>query len=372
MDKNFNSADFLLARNLKRLSLEDIANKVSKSKQYLSDIERKRAIPNEMLVDSLARILEVKKDFLISPPKEILKESEIHFRKRATTPKYIKEEALAYGEFFKRLVIYLDSKVKLPTVNIPNNISGLVDIEKIADFCRDNWGIGSGPISNMTRLAEHIGIVVTSFSPISDKIDAFSFYNYKRPIIIRSNIKDSICRQRFDIAHELGHLILHSDIETGDDLTEEQANHFASAFLLPRSIMVSFFPRIQPYDSRMNWKGISEFKKIWRVSKAAILYRAYQLNLLSLSQYKSAFISLKKKEAIKEIEDDFIKNENPESPELLQIACNVLATKKAIYAEDIAKDLQVELDFLNFLVEGDILIRRPQKKLYLVSSSNVA
>ena len=99
----------------------------------------------------------------------------------------------------------------------------------MAELSRDYWELGRGPIENVTRLAENIGVVVTSFKSISKEIDALSLVT-KRPIIVRSEAKESVCRQRFDISHEIGHFVLHQGIQTGDRLTESEANLFASAF----------------------------------------------------------------------------------------------------------------------------------------------
>lgn len=76
-------------------------------------------------------------------------------------------------------------------------------------------------------------------------------------------------------------------ISTGDRATESQANRFASALLLPRTAMAKYFPR--PIGGRIDWQGLSQFKLTWKVSKAAIIYRAHQLGLLTDAQYKTAF-----------------------------------------------------------------------------------
>ena len=94
---------------------------------------------------------------------------------------------------------------------------------------------------------------------------------------------------RFDIAHELGHLVLHEGHVTGDRKTESEANRFASAFLLPRSTFVKVFPK---RGTRIDWAGIRALKLEFQVSKAAILYRAKSLELLDDDQYRGAVITL--------------------------------------------------------------------------------
>ncbi|MDT9702280.1 ImmA/IrrE family metallo-endopeptidase, partial [Streptomyces sp. P17] len=99
--------------------------------------------------------------------------------------------------------------------------------------------------------------IVTNFNIVSKEVDALSV-SVERPFIVRNTAKESVCRQRFDIAHEIGHLVMHEGIVTGDRTTENQANRFASALLLPRPMMLKLYPR--PNGNRLDWKGMREFK----------------------------------------------------------------------------------------------------------------
>ncbi|WP_300315978.1 ImmA/IrrE family metallo-endopeptidase, partial [uncultured Psychrobacter sp.] len=227
-----------------------------------------------------------------------------------------------------------------------------LDIERIAEHCRKEWDLGLGPISNMTRLCENLGIVVISYDHHGENsdIDALSV-TLKRPIIVRSSSKQSACRLRFDLAHELAHLLFHDGIITGCRKTESQANHFAGAFLLPRAIMIKYFPSIFS-NGRFRWDNMSEFKKQFRVSKAATLYRAKQLSLLTESQYRTGIISLKNKgESKQEDEDSFIELEKPE---LLESCFTYLAEKEKIYVEKLCDDLYVKPVFLEHLLSIDL------------------
>ena len=67
----------------------------------------------------------------------------------------------------------------------------------------------------------------------SDKIDAFSRLGAVS-VIVLNTARKSTSRWIFDIAHELGHFVLHSlGIPTKEK--EDQADYFAGAFLLPRT-----------------------------------------------------------------------------------------------------------------------------------------
>jgi Zn-dependent peptidase ImmA (M78 family)/DNA-binding XRE family transcriptional regulator len=368
MEFTFNGGELRLARIFNGLALEEVAERVDKTRQYIHKLETGQAIPTEQLLANLASVLKVESEFFTKSQVLMIDEDQFHFRKLFTTRAMLKQVAMARGELVNRLVTYLDQELKLPSVRIPEvlNVQTPEDVERAADRCRHEWELGFGPIANMSRLAENVGAIVTSFQSISKDIDALSVA-VNRPMIVRNEAKLSVCRQRFDIGHELGHFVLHSGIATGDRVTEGQANRFASALLIPRTMMAKLFPR--PRGSNLDWVGIREFKLTWKVSKAAILYRARQLDLINDTQYKSGVITLRRTgEANGEREDYLISSE---TPELLSRSLSVLADKKLIYGEDIASVLKVSLSLLREIVGFDIPTRpnnaNNRPKLYLVA-----
>ena len=92
-------------------------------------------------------------------------------------------------------------------------------------------------------------------------------------------------RLRWDLAHELGHLVMHAGKRTGDKETESQADIFAGAFLLPRRALLREFPR----RDRIDWASVFALKQRWGVSVAAVVRGAYRLGLVSELQQTSAF-----------------------------------------------------------------------------------
>ncbi|MFW1765932.1 ImmA/IrrE family metallo-endopeptidase [Acinetobacter bereziniae] len=352
MTNQFNGLELKLLRQFNELSLEDLGSKLDYTRQFIHKIETGQTIPNDQFIDKVAHYFNVPQSFFMQL-KPVLQEDQIHFRSNRTAKISFKQIVIARGEYIKRLIEYLDSKLRLPKYDIQHteNEPDVHDpaIESIAKQCREKWGLGLGPISNMVRLCETHGIIVTTFASVSKEVDALSLAT-NRPIFVRNEAKESVCRQRFDLAHELGHLVLHDGIVTGDRLTESQANHFASALLIPQVMMRTHFPTWYK-NGRYNWSKLSEFKQTWKVSKAAILYRAKQLGLLTQEQYTSGVIYLKRTgEAISEKEDHLIPQERPE---LLQ-ACFLMLAKKKIFAEDIALALNINVGFLENLVGIDI------------------
>ena len=155
------------------------------------------------------------------------------------------------------------------------------------EHIRDSWGLGLGPIADIITLVESKGAFVLQITGHTTNLDAFSTWCDGRPFIFLATDKGSSSRRRFDVAHELGHLLMHDRAGDGHQRDKEvAADHFASAFLLPRSSFAKECPR------RLSWPHFKALKKRWKVSLAALIRRAYELNMISEATYRRAFVQL--------------------------------------------------------------------------------
>ncbi|WP_445368219.1 helix-turn-helix domain-containing protein [Methylomonas sp. BW4-1] len=347
MKPEFLSQNLRLARLFQGLSLQELADSVGKSKQYLSRLESGIEQPSENLARDLAEALEVLPEFFTALDVMPIADEQCHFRKQLTTKVALRQVARAKGEMIKRLVSVLDRQLDFPAYGfLHEEPTTPEDIEKVAEACRVEWGLGLGPISNMIRVAENAGAVLMSMDGLSNEIDAISFAT-RRPVITLNAEGKSACRTRFGIAHEIGHLTIHVGVQTGDRLTESQANRFASAFLMPRSYFIKECQRAFR-GSRFSWSAMADIKLKWKVSKAAILYRGRQLGVFSEDQYRSGVIYLRRhSEAIKECEDDAIE---AETPEIVADGLKVLEQQCGIPRSSIAREMFVTPKLLNRLL----------------------
>lgn len=341
-------ANLRLARLFHGLTLEDVAAHIEKTRQYVHKIETEQITPPDATLKAIAQLTQVEPVFFLRQSTAFINEDQCHFRKQFSTRSAVKQVALAKGEMFRRLVVGLEEQLELPATSIPQiEASSLLEIEQAAEACRRHWSLGLGPVQNMTRVAENAGAVVTSFKGVSREVDAYSI-SAARPVIVVNSDDVSACRLRFDIAHELGHLVMHMGIATGDRKTEGEANRFAGAFLLPRSTFVKEFPKLR--GMHLNWHGLSELKLRWKVSKAALLYRAKQLSLISEEQYKTGVIRLNRGgEARIEKEDSLILKE---IPELFTQAIKLGFSQSRTSFESYCQKFSVKPDIIReFLVE---------------------
>lgn len=132
-------------------------------------------------------------------------------------------------------------------------------------------------------------MVVVFSGPGVAAIDAYSLHTATRPIILLNPVKDDYYRQRFDVAHELGHLIMHDDAEPGGKVAEAQANRFAAEFLMPAEEIAPFLP--SSTAGRVSAK-LAELKEYWGVSLVALLYRARALGIVGDVSYRNAMVRM--------------------------------------------------------------------------------
>lgn len=301
-----------LARMAAGLSCEELADKIGKTKQFVSKME-KGFKPSEQVLELISTALHIKPIFLFSERKYGLESDVCHFRSKKSRTQTLTNSVLARAEILNIIISALEDEIEFPEVNIPEHpgvaIITPTDIERVAEDCRRHWGLGLGPISSMVKLAESLGVIVAHVNGVDDRVDAFTVHN-NRPVIIRNNVKKSVCRFRSDLGHELGHLVMHEGITTGDKMTESQADRFSSALLVPRVSFIKEFPRIR--GKQFDWNALVSFKLRWKISLKMCIFRATTLGLLTQEQARTGYMHLNSKGYTKvEPGDEFLPVEEP-------------------------------------------------------------
>lgn len=343
----FVGANLRLIRHFQDLSLTELGEKVDVSKQFLSRVETGAESVSTQLEISLAEVLNVLPEFFYHIDQNPISDEQCHFRRQLTTKVALRQVARARGEMLKRLIGVLDEHIELPHYQVDEaNPDSPETIELAAEKFRSLFGLGLGPLSNVTRIAENSGAVVMKVQGLAPEIDAVSFAT-KRPLIALNGSGRSACRERFGIAHELGHFSMHIGVLTGDRLTETQANRFASALLMPRSTFASEC-RLATRGTRLNWPALSELKLRWGVSKAAIIYRGRQLGMFSDDQARAGYVGLNRHgEAVQESEDHLIANEEPE---VITESLKVMKDHLGIPQSAVAREMCVQPSLLQKLL----------------------
>lgn len=292
--KQFNGNRLKQARLYNGLTVEELAKKINISAQAESQYEIGKILPQFDKIIEFSKILNFPVQYFLQDYDFNIQSGSSYFRSLMKTQKKYRTEQKTKVEFLAKLYTILEEYIDFPFLDLPQiSIDEEYESpEEAAQALREHWKLGDKPITNLLRLLEAHGIIVTTFDVDTEDIDAFSQFFEKDGksffIIAYSSNKQSAARINFDLAHELGHIMLHSwsdDSENMDRETfkrkENEANRFASAFLLPET---SFKQDVRFYPTNLD--RYIELKKKWRVSIGAMLYRACYLAVITQSQYQ--------------------------------------------------------------------------------------
>ena len=304
--KIFNGKRLKNARLFRGLTLTQLAENTGISKQSLSLYENEKNTPEHERARALATSLNFPYDFFFQKDAWETVTDVTYFRSLASATKMDRTAQSIKLEYVAKIYEVLLNYIDFPALNLPEvsfdgsddefDDKGIEDtqeqIESIAQMVRELWCVGDVPIKNLQFLLEKNGIIVTGFDTKEDKIDAFS----QRTIVGNGDIyfiavalgQRPEGRIRFDMAHELGHILLHPWSENLELITKEefkarekQANMFASALLLPKS---SFGKDVQAYPTDLKYYQF--LKKKWKVSIQAMAYRSNQLGIITDNQFQ--------------------------------------------------------------------------------------
>lgn len=288
----------------------------------------------------MASILGVDLTFFFSASRQVRElTTPSHFRSFKTTAKKSRTKAVVQEAWFAEFSQALLSSISYPGASILKaNIIDFTEldhdsIERLAVEARKFWNLGSGPISNLTRLFENNGIFIAQLS-MDRQTQAFSNWRGDLAYIITEK-QNSNARHRFNLAHELGHLIMHtslSDEDHEDDelvqLKEDQANYFAGAFLCPRNAIIQEF-------TSCALESLIKLKRRWGISIAALTVRARSLGLLSENQSVYIFKQLAVMPGGRKVEP--LDKETPKEPaKLISDMIDFLVAQGTLAPSDVA------------------------------------
>ena len=217
----------------------------------------------------------------------------VSFRSLRSLTATSRDAALAAGALAFELDDWIDARFELAVHSLPRiNSPSPVDA---ASALRATWNIGERPIGNMINLAESHGVRVFSLSEETRHLDAYSFWRNDRPYVFLNMMKTPE-HSRFDAAHELGHLLLHRHGGPSHRSAEDEANAFASAFLMPIADLMAHLPVVR------GLRDLLDGKKRWRVSASALAYTLHKHGIIPESVrevyvFKHSFLSMRRIDA---------------------------------------------------------------------------
>lgn len=273
------------ARKASGLSLRALADRAGVTAMAISKYETGKSTPSSGVLLSLSKALGVRTEYFFRPVKVELQEVEYrkHSRLPAKALEQIKGDAIEQIERFLELEQLLPNgpvqPFKLPD-NLPPIVSTPDDIEDVAMELRKAWDLGVDPIPLLTDMLEERGIMVFQSQAIRDDFDGMTAKLDGIPVIVVGSSWPGD-RQRFTMAHELGHLVLNKRLAAGLD-DEDAAHRFAGAFLAPA---IEVRKELGEQRTWLEPRELAALKKAYGLSMQAWMHRAKDLGILSEARY---------------------------------------------------------------------------------------
>jgi Zn-dependent peptidase ImmA (M78 family)/transcriptional regulator with XRE-family HTH domain len=269
-------------REMHRLTQSDLAGKIPALTQWrLSRIESDLAEPDDETVALLAALSGVTTDFLERQPVPTLLAHTPKLRARSRLTQATKGAAMQWA----RLVDEAYQSLRGQAVPIPVQMSRMHGAPpgQAATQARQMLGFEAHePLPYLVFAVERVGVTVLGLPCKFDDLDAFCAWRRDQPVIVLVSGAPGD-RQRFSVAHELGHLILHQTGQTGRDV-EAEADEFAAELLTPKTAIADALPRSPTLN------GLAMLKTTWGVSIKTLVRRARELGIIgqdrSISLYK--------------------------------------------------------------------------------------
>lgn len=276
------------ARTAAGLSLRELAEKAGISAMAISKYETGKSTPSSGVLLSLSKALGVPVEYFLRTERVELEE--VEYRKHTKLPKKLLRQI--EGDVIEQVERYLELEHVFPTVPIkpfkipvgmPKRINDYSAIEDVADRVRKAWDLGTNPIPELTDTLEENGIKVFQTKLFhGNRFDGLAATVNGMPIIVVGEEWPGD-RQRFTLAHELGHLLMKGRLS--DSLDEEKAsNRFAAAFLVAKSVV---FNELGQHRRWLEPQELCVLKKVYGLSMGGWLHRANDLGILADVHYQT-------------------------------------------------------------------------------------
>ena len=268
----------ILAREARGLSQAELAGQIGMSPTNLSKIERNDIGIQGDVLEKIADVTHFPMHFFYQPGEAV--PNNLGYRRRQQVPQKVLIPINARVNVIRRQVQFLTRGLQVVPPTLPVlEVSATQTPEMIAATIRQLWKIESPVIDDLSTILQQQGIAIASFSFNTERVDSRAVLtDDKQPIIVCNSLLQGD-RQRFSLAYELGHLIMHTfvPVAADRDITRE-ASAFAAALLMPEEGIK------EDFANGISIALLGELKRKWQVSMIALLYRADDLGLLTPNQ----------------------------------------------------------------------------------------
>lgn len=282
----FNGDRLRVARQRRALTKKSLAAAVSVTPRTITGWEADEYPPDPDNLHLLSEVLVFPISFFELDDTAKTPTEAVSFRSLSKKTAGQRDAVIAMCDIAKDVTVWINERFDVPALAVPD-LRG-EDPVIAATLLRQEWGLGNRPVKNLLHLVEAKGVRVFSLAENCREIDACSYWSNDVSFILL-NTEMSNERSRFDMAHELGHLVLHKHAAPSGRTAENEANAFASEFLMPEDSVRA---------NRANYWSVPSLiqkKRLWNVSVSALVYRVHQLGFMSDWHFKSLNIELRRR-----------------------------------------------------------------------------
>ena len=295
-EANVNHAMIVLAREARGWTQQELAKTIRVSQPNLSRYELGTVRPPASHVDAISRALDFTTEFFHQREYPVSLGGDFLYRRRARVPARDRRRVEAEANIRRMQVARMlrnverDDSVPFPTIPL-TEVDGRPD--RAAVVAREAFRLPDGPVPNLTRVIEGAGAIIFLADFGTPAIDGTNMRMPGLPPMLFANRNVPGERHRFNLAHELAHLVMHFSVAHDDP--EDEANAFAAEFLMPRKLIRA--------DLRgLDLVGAMRLKPLWGVSIAAIIRRAVDLGQITAHKAKRMYTAMNARgEKVKEV-----------------------------------------------------------------------
>ncbi|GAA4984122.1 ImmA/IrrE family metallo-endopeptidase [Streptomyces hyderabadensis] len=272
----------ILAREAQGLTQQDLAKATGLAQSTLSKAENGlRPLP-EADVPQVAKALRVTPE-LLTWQEEVYgfgSASFFHRKQQSLSQRTLRKIQARVNLLRMRLVrlsdgIAVDTSLTIPRIDID-------DVETAAEAARRvraAWRLPMGPVPNLVNIVEAAGGTVVLRDFETHRINAISVWHPGSGPLFVLNSELSPERQRFVLAHEIGHMVMHEG-EPPRDTAEKEADAFAEELLMPAAEIAKDLGGIDV-------RRAAALKPYWRVPMQSLIIRAEHLGIISSPRSRS-------------------------------------------------------------------------------------
>lgn len=288
-------------------------------------------------VEALSSALHFPEEFFLAAGAPEIEAGSVSFRAARRATAQHRNAAVAAGSIGIEIDRWICQRFTLPPVDVPTHPGESPRLA--ARLVRAEWGLGTRPLPNAVQLAESRGVRVYTLPPIAEKVDAYSAWHDDKPFVFLAR-RRSPEGMRFDVAHELGHLVLHPAAACDNTAQEREANEFASEFLIPRDAIPEYLRTNPPVSELL------EVRDQFKVSAMALAHATHTAGRMTDWAYRNTCIELSGR--------GFRKGEPGGMPahEMSRVFPQALGPHGTVTARQIATDLHVPVQEVRALTFG--------------------